>query len=233
MKWMWQQPENVANHNSAWGYETEQHYSCPVWWGIKYWLDPSESTRYKGENEPSLFQAVLPFVAVGSLTCLGSIFLAVKMSGDDWELLTPQHDSTLLDLSVSISHSSAPPQKPCFLTCFFSPFTSERALPSHCSAHRIITAASQAFRCEAWRALGERGNFCSALNCPGKRQAAFCCALKFPPPLLRVQFSLKSKRMRNWNGWCEMLFKSCLIKKCKTKKEWTFLAFSDPLSEPR
>lgn len=122
MKWMWQQPENVANHNSAWGYETEQHYSCPVWWGIKYWLDPSESTRYKGENELSLFQAVLPFVAVGSLTCLGSIFLAVKMSADDWELLTPQHDSTLLDLSVSISHSSAPPQKPCFLTCFFFPF---------------------------------------------------------------------------------------------------------------
>lgn len=115
---MWQQPENVTNPSSALGHETGKHYFCPVWWSIKYWSDSSESNRYKGENEPSLLQAVPAFVAVGSLTCLGCIFLAIKTSSDDWELLTPQHDSTLSDLLASISHSSASPQKSSFFGLF-------------------------------------------------------------------------------------------------------------------
>lgn len=139
---------------------------------MEYWvLDSSESNRYSRENEPSLFQAVPAFVTVGSLTCLDvffrCIFLAIKTSADDWELLTPQHDSQLLDLLASISLSSASPQK----SSSFALFSPLLQASRHC---HIVVAASQTLHCEAWKGFWREWKLLLSLNCPGKWGLAFC-----------------------------------------------------------
>lgn len=221
---MWQQPDHVTNPSSAWGHEPGKHYFCPVWWSVKHCLDSRESNRYSREKEPSLLQAVPAFVTVGSLTCLGCVFLAVKTCADDWELLTPQHGSTLLDLLASISHSSASPQKSSFFA-LFSPLLQGvgTAMPLLCAC--IIGAASHTLHCEAWKDFGESGNSCSSLNCPAKWPLASCCV-----HCLSCKLS-SAWGVSEWGTqrWCKMLFKACLIKKGKNRKEWTFLSFSDPL----
>lgn len=133
----------------------------------------------------SLLQAAPAFVTVGSLFCLGCIFLAVKTCADDWELLIPQHDSTLLDLWASISHSSVLLRNPLPLpSCPHCCKRVGNAIPLLCAC--IIGAASQTLYCEFWKDFGDSGNSCSSLNCLAKWPLTFCSL-----PLLQAQFSLE------------------------------------------
>lgn len=112
-----------------------------------------------------------------------------------------------------------------FLRPFFPHFCKQAGAAIPLLRAWIIVAASQTLYCEAWKAFGESGNSCSSLNCPEKWRLAFCCI-----SCLSCKLS-SAWRVSEWGTqrWCKMLYKPCLMEKCKTRKEWTFLSFSDPL----